>query len=110
MNPLLLLTLVPQALAAEAGPTGSGTGLIAAVVAIVQGLSTEFWGKVAAMLVAELITDDFSVLIYHGNRIWVRRVRVQLPTLSVLSVVFAAVASSLIVLLGVLWVCQLGPV
>jgi hypothetical protein len=80
------------------------------VVAIVQGLSTEFWGKVAAMLVAELITDDFKVLIYHRYRIWARRVRVHLPTLSVLSVVFAAVASSLVVLWGVLWVCQLGPV
>ncbi len=55
------------------------------------------------MLVAELITDDFSVLIYHRYRIWLRRVRVQLPTLSVLSVVFAAVASSLLVLEGVLW-------
>ena len=80
------------------------------MVAIVQGLSTEFWGKVAAMLVAELITDDFSVLIYHRYRIWVRRVRVHLPTLSVLSVVFAAVASSLLVLEGVLWVCQLRSV
>ncbi len=96
---------------AHAAP-GELIGIIsaAAVVAIVQGLSTEFWGKVAAMFVTELITDDFSVLIYHGNRIWVRRVRVQLPTLSVLSVVFAAVASSLLVLEGVLLVCQLGPV
>jgi hypothetical protein len=62
------------------------------------------------MLVAELITDDLSVLIYHRYRIWVRRVRVQLPRLSVLGVVFGAVGSSLLVLEGVLWVCQLGPV
>jgi hypothetical protein len=82
----------------------------AAVVAIVQGLSTEFWAKAAAMLVAELITDDLSVLIYHRYRIWVRRVRVQVPRLSVLSVVFGAVASSLLALLGLLWVCQLGSV
>jgi hypothetical protein len=82
----------------------------AAVVAIVQGLSTELGGKVAAMLVTELITDEHTVMILYRYRIWVRRVRVQLPRISVISFVFGAAGSSLVVLFGEYLVCQLGLV
>ena len=96
--------------AAYAAP-GELIGIFSAAVvfAIGKGLNGAVLGNVFAMLITELVTDELSVLIFHRYWIWVRRVRVQLPRLAVVGVVFGAVGSSLIVLAGALIVCQLGP-
>jgi hypothetical protein len=96
--------------AAYAAP-GELIGILsgAVVFAAGKGLTGALLGKVFAMLITEVVTDELSVLIFHRYRIWVRRVRVQVPRLAVIGVVFGAVTSSLVVLTGVLLVCQLGP-
>ena len=96
--------------AAYAAP-GELIGILsgAVVFAIVKGLTGAVLVKVIAMLITELVTDELSILIFHRYRIWVRRVRVQLPRLAVVGVVFNAVASSLIVLNGALIDCQVQP-
>ena len=96
--------------AAYEGP-GELIGIFSAAVvfAIGNGFNGAVLGKVFAMLITELVTDELSVLVFHRYRIWVRRVRVHLPRLAVVGVVFGAVASSLVVLTGALMVCQLGP-
>jgi hypothetical protein len=86
-----------------------GTLSAAVVFAIGKGFNGAVLGKVFAMLIMELVTDELSVLIFHRYRIWVRRVRVRLPRLAVVGVVFGAVSSSLFVLFGALLVCQVGP-
>ena len=94
--------------AAYAAP-GELIGILSAALVVVGkgGFNSEFLGKLFAMLIMELVTDELSVLIFHRYRIWVRRVRVHLPRLALVGVVFGAVTSSLVVLTGVLLVCQL---
>jgi protein-disulfide isomerase/uncharacterized membrane protein len=69
MNPLLLLTLVPQALAAEAGPTGSGTGLIAAVVAIVLVVAAAVVRKPAEGMILASAAGAVTAVYLTGQNI-----------------------------------------
>jgi hypothetical protein len=94
--------------AAYASP-GELIGILsgAATFTIELGFSVSLLAKVCAMLLCELVTDELVIVIYSYHRIWLRRVRVELPRRVYLAIGVAAVCSVQIVLVGVYLLCDL---
>jgi hypothetical protein len=78
----------------------------AGVIAVSEGISTDYVLKLTALLVAELLTDEISVVILASYKVWVRRVRVVLEPLAVAGVMIAIQCSAQVTFIGIYFACE----